>query len=84
MAGTGLEPSQGGFGLWHHDPVLPCWGSELLVGCFPWEEMSLVFQASHPVFAKQEHVWDLMFLGSVSLLKIAAFLERAVPPLSVS
>lgn len=54
------------------------------MGCFPWEEMSLVFQASHPVFAKQEHVWDLMFLGSVSLLKIAAFLERAVPPLSVS
>lgn len=51
--------------------------------------MSVVFQASHPIFlffiffsAKQEHVWDLIFLGSVSLLKIAAFLERAAPPLA--
>lgn len=32
--------------------------------------------------AKQEHVCDLIFfLGSVLLLKIAAFLERAAPPL---
>lgn len=74
----------GGFGLWHCDPVLLCWGSELPVSCIAWEEMSLLFQASHPVFAKQEHVWDLMVLGSVSLLNAAAFLERAAPPLPVS
>lgn len=83
MAGAGLELSRGGFGLWHCDPVLLSWDSELPGSCCSWEEMSLVFQASHPVFAKQEHVWGLKVLGSVSLLNAAAFLERAAPPLSV-
>lgn len=84
MAGTALEPSRRGFGLWHCGSVPLSWDSELPVSCFACEEMSLVFQASHPVFAKQEHVWDLVFLGSGSLLNTAAFLERAAPPLSVS
>lgn len=67
------------------------WGSALPVSsrCI-WEDTALFFQASYPIFflsffffeAKQEHVCDLIFfLGSVLLLKIAAFLERAAPPL---
>lgn len=40
MAGTALEPSRGGFGLWHCDPVPLSWDSELPMSCFLWEEVS--------------------------------------------